>query len=162
MRPSPQRAQRQRAMPRSSDRLAACPASMRLAIWGGASAASTSWSSPFIPLVAARPRWRCNIHAAQVWVHRHMATHCIPVEGGSTSATRASMRSRSGLPASPWPPPSPPWNTCSPSVGCVAACAPAVGGFRLSLGVRLRSLALRVRTRHGAHGGVQLSVRCAR
>ena len=36
------------------------------------------------------------------------------------------MQIRSALRFSPWPPPSQPWNTCSPSVGCVAACRPPV------------------------------------
>ena len=91
----------------------------------------------WVAWVAARLPWRVRASTVQVRVDRHIETDCTRVECGCTSATRASVRSRRGLPASPWNPPSPPWytNTCSPSVGCVAACAPAVGRSRLSLGI---------------------------
>ena len=81
----------------------------------GARASSPRCVGLWPPLLSPRRANLCPRKAPQVRPHRHRSVGCTTSCGGSTKESCCLVGVRGRPIPSLWPPPSPPWNACSPS-----------------------------------------------
>ena len=109
----------------------------------------------------------CSAAAILLWrrvirAHRGRRHECTKSLGGSTLASRCSIRVRRLQPRTSVSSPTSPLNTCSPAAGRGGLSAPPTGLSRHLLRVRVGPLALSTRGRSGAQFGVREAMRDGR